>query len=506
MKGPDLGRSSLTVWCPLNQRSLLLFLALLVVAAVRLYGLAGAALPDYDSVRNWQIVQEVAAGNLTHLFHQGAPLFYLIFAPFVWLGGNFQVLQHINSFLAVAAVGSLATFVGREARLSAWETAGLALFIGTSVFLTFSGRDFTMNSGNLLVFAGLLRAHYRRLQAPSRSALLRAVVWLMLGISFNYRFLFTVPILAALELLHADGLLLQRGNAWRVLATLIGPFLVLGLVGWAAGLPLERHWPAVYYGLIMRGQPNLAGHTGIFRFDLLYYFYFLRDFESPLVLLTLLVAPVLWRRELFQQLRQPNLVRYLAVWGYCFLAGMSLLIKAPRGLLLAYGVFYALAFLTMRRLLPGKVLVTVLLLAIGFNLYRIQREVYAYAPTNYPQVAAWLRAHQVNKLLTTAGQGVIPFVAPMPVEVVTDERQLPSLRRQGYHYVLLDAYWHVAGIQRFNGLRQDPAVAAWPEPQLTAPLLFLEHSEYTGLTYHETLAQQQAAARDSFQLRVLELK
>lgn len=490
---------------PLNQRLLLLCLALLAVAAVRLYGLAEAALPDYDSVYNWQIVREVAAGNLTHLFHQGAPLFYLIFAPVIWLGGNFHMLQHANALLAVAAVGSLTTFVSREASLSAWQAAGLALFIGTSVFLTFSGRDFTMNSGNLLVFAGLLRTYYQRLKTPSRQTLLRATIWLMLGIGFNYRFLFTVPILVAFELLMADGLLLRRGNAWRVLAVLITPFVVLGLVSWAAGLPLQRQWPAVYYGLIMRGEPNLAGNVGIFRFDLLYYFYFLRDFESPLVLLTLLVAPVLWRRELFQQLWQTNLVRYLAIWGYCFLAGMSLLIKAPRGLLLAYGVFYALAFLSLRRLVSSKVLGVLVLLAVVFNLYRIEREVYSYAPTNYPWVAAWLQEQQVDKLLSTIGQGAAPFVAPVPVAVVTDEKQLPALRQQGYRYVLLDSYWRVAGVHRFDALRRQPVVAAWPELRLTSPLLFLEHSEYTGLTYHQTLAHQQAAARDSFQLRLIRL-
>jgi hypothetical protein len=220
----------------------------------------------------------------------------------------------------------------------------------------------------------------------------------------------------------------------------------------------------------------------------------------------LLIAPVLWRQELFQELRQPNLVRYLAVWGYCFLAGMSLLIKAPRGLLLAYGIFYVLAFLSMRRLLPGKALGVVILVAISFNLYRIQREVYAYAPTNYPQVTKWLQAQQANKLLSTVGQGLAPFAAPMPVTVVTHENQLPALRQQGYRYVLLDSYWRVAGVQQFNKLRQEIAVAAWPEPQLTAPLLFLEHSEYTGLSYHETLARQQAAARDTFQLRAIELR
>ncbi|WP_084446480.1 hypothetical protein [Hymenobacter roseosalivarius] len=490
----------------MNQRLLLLFLALLVVAAVRLYGLAGAALPDYDSVYNWQIVREVAAGDLTHLFHQGAPLFYLIIAPLVWLGGNFHFLQHANALLSVVAVGSLATFVGREARLSAWQTAGLALFIGTSVFLTFSGRDFTMNSGNLLVFAGLLRAYYHRLQVPSRQTLLRAAVWLMLGIGFNYRFLFTVPILVAFELLAADDLLLRRGNAWRVIAILVAPFVVLGLVSLVAGLPLQRQWLAVYYGLIMRGEPNLAGNVGIFHLDLLYYFYFLRDFESPLVLLTLLVAPVLWRRELFQRQQLPNLARYLAVWGYCFLAGMSLLIKAPRGLLLAYGVFYALTFLSLRRLVSGKVLGVLVLLAVGFNVYRIEREVYSYAPTNYPKVAEWLRNQRVAKLLSTIGQGAAPFVASMPVVVITDEKQLPALRQQSYRYVLLDAYWRVAGVQRFEALRRQPAVAAWPELQLTSPLLFLEHSEYTGLTYHQTLARQQAAARDSLQLRLIRLE
>jgi hypothetical protein len=38
---------------------------------------------------------------------------------------------------------------------------------------------------------------------------------------------------------------------------------------------------------------------------------------------------------------------------------------------------------------------------------------------------------------------------------------------------------------------------------LTAPLLFLEHSEYTSLGYDETLALQKAASRDSLQLRLI---
>ncbi|UOQ72065.1 hypothetical protein [Hymenobacter cellulosilyticus] len=60
---------------PTRKNALFLLLSLVLVAAVRLYGLRHAALPDYDSVRNWQIVQEIAQGNFRNLFHHGSPAF-----------------------------------------------------------------------------------------------------------------------------------------------------------------------------------------------------------------------------------------------------------------------------------------------------------------------------------------------------------------------------------------------------------------------------------------------
>ncbi|GAA3949403.1 hypothetical protein [Hymenobacter algoricola] len=482
-----------------------LLLALAAVAAVRLYGLAGAALPDYDSVRNWQIVQEVARGNLRNLFHHGSPGFSLLYAPVAWLTTDYRVFQHLNALLAVGAVGVLAAFVGREARLLPVETALLALLTGSSVFLTFSGRDFTMGSASLLVFAALLRAYYRRLRSPGRAPLLRATLWLTLGLSLNYKFLLTLPILAVFELLQQDGLLRQRGNGWRVLAILAGPYGLLSGIGMLAGLPWYR-WVGVYYTIAFPGAANAAGRTGTAQLDGLYYLQFLRDFESPLVLLALVVVPVLWRRELLVGLRRMNLLRYLALWAYCYLAGMSVLIKAPRGLLPAYGLFYALAFLSLRRVLPPRRLLVVALLAVGFNLYRVQREIYAYTPSHYADAAAWLRAHGGHRVASTVGQGLAPFQASADsLVVVTHESQLPALRRRGYRYVLLDAYWRVAQVPNFGALATRPALAAWPEPLLTSPLLFLEHSEFTGLSYRETLARQQAARCDSVQLRLLAL-
>ncbi|WP_044002845.1 hypothetical protein [Hymenobacter swuensis] len=487
----------------LTQHQLLwLVAALLLLLPIRLHGLAAAALPDYDSVRNWQIVQEIARGQLQHLFHHGSPAFALVYAPVAWLTTDYRVFQHLNAVVAVAAVGLLARYIARNAQLSGWQTGLLVLLMGTSVFLTFSGRDFTMSSWSLLCFAGLLGAYYQRLHFPAAGTLYRAGIWLMLGLCFNYKFLLTLPILAVLEWWRADGLLWRNGHWWRIAALLALPYLVLGAVGVAAGLPWYL-WPAIYYKVAFPDAANAAGRAATLHPDFLYYLRYLRDFESGLVWIGLL-GPVLLLRQL-RRGTPPGLELYLAVWGWCLLAGMSLLVKAPRGLLWAYGLWYALGLLQLRRL-PVLALAGVLLAAISLNLFRIQQEVYAYSPTSYPAVAAWLRTHAAGPVASSVGLGLAPFRTPNDtVRVLMQEQDLSALRRQGYHYVLLDAYWRVTNVQQFQQLQQQPAVAAWPEPLLTSPLLFLEHSEFTGLGYEETLRLQRAAQQDTVQLRLLKL-
>jgi hypothetical protein len=280
--------------------------------------------------------------------------------------------------------------------------------------------------------------------------------------------------------------------------------VVFGVVGVLAGLPWYR-WPAVYYNVLFPGAANASGRQGNVHLELTYYLRFLWDFESPLVLLALVSGPALWRRELFGGLRRINPVRFLVVWVYAYLAGMSLLIKAPRGLLLAYALLYALTFVSLRRVLPGRMLVVVVLAACGLNMYRIQREVYAYSRSSYPQVAQWLGQRQATRVAATVGLGLAPF-GPDSVVAITREGQLEKLRQRGFGYVLLDGYWRVTNVQQFDSLRRQVPVAAWPEPLLTSPLLFLEHSEYTGLTYQQTLDLQRTARQDSLQLRLYRLR
>ncbi|MDB5271483.1 MAG: hypothetical protein JWP58_4523 [Hymenobacter sp.] len=484
--------------------------ALVLVAMSRLWRLAEAGAPDFDSVRNWQITQQLAHGDFSQLFHHGSPGFNLFYLPIAVVVERFVVFQTINALLSVAGLGFFASWVSQKAHLSGPETAGLTLLGGTSLLLTFSGRDFTMSSLNLVLFAGLLRSHLARLQQPRPNALPWVALWLALGLSVDYKFLFTIPILLVLEWWQADGLWRQPRTWGRVLGILAAPYVLLGALGWLVGLPWYR-WLAFYVRVALPKTANLAGRQATLQPDFLYYLRYLGSFESPLLLAGLGLAAWLvlrqWQTGGRAATRQWTVLLYLLVWATLLLTGMSLVVKAPRGLLFAYLPLAVLAVLSGRRVLPGWALAGVLLAAVGQNMFRIQRELYAPLPTHYPQVAAWLRQHGATRVASTVSLGLAPYLdSQQRLAVVTDERQLAGLRRQGVQYVLLDGYRHVAGVARFDSLQAQQPVAAWPEPLLHRPLLFLEHSEFTGLGYAETLAACQAARADSLPLRLYQLQ
>ena len=485
-----------------------LLVALLAVAILRLWRLPEAGPPDFDSVRNWQVVQELARGDFTHLFHHGSPGFLLLFVPVALCTREFLVFQAINVLLGVAGVGWFAAWVARQARLAGPEAAGLVLLGGTGLLLTFAGRDFTMSSASVVVAVGLLRSHYARLHEARPQRLVRVAAWLALGLCINYKFLFLVPVLAVLEWWQADGLWRRAGG--RALLVLAAPYGLLGLLGVGVGLPWYR-WLGYYWRTVVPATANLAGRQATVHLDLGYYPRYLALFESPALLLGLAAALALvvgqYRRGQLRRRQPLPLLPYLLVWCACLLAGMSLLIKAPRGLLFAYLPLAALVVLGGRQLLPRWALLGGLLAAVSLNIYRVQTQLYAPLPGRYPAVAAWLRQHGATRVASTVGNGLAPYLGPgQTLTVITDERALAGLRRQGVQYVLLDGYWRVAGVARFDSLRRQVPVAAWPAPLLLQPLLFLEHSEFTGLGFDETLAASHAAATDSLPLRLYRLR
>jgi hypothetical protein len=482
-----------------------LVLALGLVLLIRLWRLPDGGLPSYDSVTSWQTAVAMGHGNGQVLFHHGAPGFGLLFAPLAWFTSDYRVYQVANAVIGVLSLGIFGHFVSRAAQLGPAPTAAVVLLAGTSLLLTNSGREFAESSLSLGVASGLMAAYYQRLHTHRPADLLRAVRWLAIGLCFSYKLLFVVPILVVLEWWAADGLLWQRGTWWKALAILAAPYVVLGAVGTLAGLPLLR-WPAIYYRLLFPKENNLAGSQAKINLEPLFYIRYLLDFE-PTMLAGLLVGLMVWARPAYWRRGRPlALAPYLLVWAVCLLLGLSVLAKAPRGLLFAFGPLAALLVLGGRRLLPAWAATLGLLAALGINLFILQRELLSRQLTHYPDAVAWLRAHHARRIATTVGIGITPFLDDsLQVSLISSEQPLAALRRQGYQYVLLDSYWRITNTARFDSLRRQRPAAAWPEPQLTAPFLFLEHAEYTGLSYDKTLANQRLAAQDSVQLRLYPL-
>ncbi|MGV3641079.1 MAG: hypothetical protein ACO1NZ_11205 [Adhaeribacter sp.] len=483
-----------------------LLTALLCVLA-RGYLLEETGLTDYDSVRNWQIMQEIGRGDFTHLFHHASPGFFLLFGLLAFFSDGVLPFIWLNMAFNLAGLLVLMRLCRHHLALGMPETFLLGLLAGLSVFSVSTGRNLATESLSVLLFLLLLERYLVRVLQQDRKALLQAAAWLALGLTVNYKLLLVLPVLAALELWQRDGLL-NRRTAWQLAAILAAPYLVFAAVALALGQPFYR-FPATVVSINHFTRPTPAQRTGRFNLDLLFYVRYLLEFEWPLLLAGTGLFPWLYRRELFGPARGRNktLLFFFLVISLIVL-GMHLLVKAPRGLMLVYGLLHVFTCLVLQRGLRLRWLVLAVLAAgVPGQLTRLQRHIYAYAPTSYPQVAAYLEQQGIRQVATTVGLNLLPYAQPrgIAVQAVVSPADLAALKARGFRYVLVDDYFRAAHVPGFEALRRQPALQAWPEPPLRSPLLYLDHAEFNGLGYRRVLANWQRAQADSLQLRLLRI-
>ena len=462
---------------------------------------------DYDSARNWQIVQEIGGGNFEHLFQHGSPTFFLFYACFTPWAPDFHFYILVNGLFNVLAILLIGRFIAQQFHLTAFYTFLLLVFTGLSSYLTANGRYFTIEASSLFLFAFLLPLYYKRFKEHNPQTFLQVAGLVAIGLTLNYKFLLLLPIALVLEFIYFNKALQKKHLVYGGLILLIPFAFYTGVAVWV-NLPFYR-FPAVYYTLIHNYQvPNPSSRVGFFNFDFAFYpKYFLR-FESPLVVAGILLYPVLNWRQIFVPVRKHP----IHVFGYLFwivilyIAGMHLLQKAPRGLFLVYSLLYALTFVSSLQLIRSRILVVGLItLSIIYQGFVLQREIYAYARTNYPEVITYLQQRKITKIASTVGLGITPYAqqANIQVKLVFNEAELPVLKAQGYRYVLLDDYYLAANIQKFKKLEKSIPVTVWPEPSLMVPYLYLDQSEFTGFSYQQALQSRQYAVQDSIQLRLL---
>ncbi|RDC63848.1 hypothetical protein [Adhaeribacter pallidiroseus] len=462
---------------------------------------------DYDSARNWQIVQEIGNGHFEHLFQHASPTFFLFYACFTFFALNFQFYILVNCLFNVLAILLIGRFVALQVNLTAFFTFLLLIFTGLSGYLAINGRYFTIEAPSLFLFAFLLPQYYKRFREHSYSAFLQVAGLLAIGLTINYKFLLLLPIALVLEYIYFDRALQKKHLIYSGLILLL-PFVFYAGIAALVNLPFYR-FPAVYYTLIHNYQvPNPSARVGFLNVDLSFYLQYFLRFESPLVVAGLFLFPLLFRRQIFIPWRKTT----IHVWGYLFwiillyVAGMHLLQKAPRGLFLVYSLLYAITFVSSLHLIRNRILLVGLIsTSIIYQGFVLQKEVFAYANTSYPLVVNYLQHRHITKLASAVGLGITPFAqkANLEVTLVFNEAQLPALKAQGYRYVLLDDYYLAANILNFKKIEKITPVATWSESSLMVPYLYLDQSEFTGFSYEQALQARQHAVQDSIQLRLI---
>ncbi len=489
-----------------------------LVLLARLWRLTEAPLPDYDSARNWLTIQALANGQWTDLFRHASPTYYLLHLPLAdWLAADFHRGQVLNALLSAGAAVLLARLVGRRAALPPLDTALLTLLIGLGTNATFSGRDFAITSPALLISVGVLWFYEHRLRCLSWRALLGATALLAIGLTINYKLVLLLPVAALLEWRHRpDGVLTVRRALWLG-AVLLAPFVVYMSVAVAVGLPWWR-LPATWVGIVLPRTANAAGRGGTVSPDLGFYLLYLLRFESPLLLIGLLSGPWLIRTAHRRGAPLEHLLR-LSWWlSASLLALLTFFIKAPRGLSFAYGPLMALGALAIwqvcgpdrrgiARALLGLALVGQVA-GLWLHLWRFYPPLPLGQTPPYQQVATYLWAHGARHVPTTAGLALAPYATPLGirVEASTTPAALVEALAQGTaadSFLLLDGHRYALALNRLNPDSSGATVLRFREPSWCCPLLWLEHAEYTGRSFNQTLQACREQQTEAAELRLV---
>ncbi|MGB3617854.1 MAG: hypothetical protein WBA12_07020 [Catalinimonas sp.] len=476
-------------------RRTLLPAAVLVLLFVRLYRLAGGALWSYDAAANWDAARRIAAGDLSRMFTHAAPSTQFLFGGLATFLPHFYRHECINIAVGVAALLLWSRWCARRWGWSPAESAAWLLWTGTTFFLTATNREISGQMAALGLTAGALLA-------------LQRGHWTWAALLFGGAFTFYYMALTFLPV----GLLLarERWHEHRLVgwAKLVGvgllPPLLYVAVGTLAGLRWY-HYPAGVvlwtFGRLLTpwlepaNVPDESYYSVSIFGNLGFYVRYLWSFEQPLLLLSVPVVAVAFRRMSW------------AGWAAAaYLLLMVLVLpRAPRVLLFVVPLTYGVAWVAWRRVLPRFSWV-VPALGLCWNGWALVQWVYPYDTTSYDELADYLREQGIDRLVTTVGRGVEAFAPEVAVTAALDPETVGVQRALGVRYLLVDDYHRVAGVAGFGPYAAGREVWSAHEPSLLLPLLHLEHAEFADRSYREVMELHRTMRADTVHLRLIRLE
>ncbi len=506
------------------------FLLCLFLWFLRVWNLEKIGLQEYDSVYNFLVIRQISEGNFENLFQHLSPSFFLFFAGIYKIFPHFLVLEYANAVLNVLAVWFFVAWLSKIFSYSFFQKTLFLLFVGLSTYGVYGTRSLTIEAMSSLLFVGILWTYFEK-----KWLFFFAILGFMLTV--NYKILLFVPFVFVVFLIS----FLSRNNIslrnviskifhlcksfhLQNLFLLIIPMFFYQILGMILGVSWKSYpaqWLFVFVG---RKASNVWHEAPFWYFDLDYYFQYLFCFESPVLLLGLIGSVGFVH---FEQAKAYSTVKKTLLFMAIFsLLEMSFLAKAPRGILFILPILHFLAFETVKQvfdampsLLSSKMpfqkfhffkkwsFYFVFFLLFFYQFYLLKTHIYDYTESNYPKMVEYLTEKKITKLVGTVGINIQAFLPQsIDYQIIRFEKEIPNWQKKGYEYCLIDDYHRLVGAEVFDSLRSLKPMIEFGEPTLHSPLLYLEHCEFTGMTFEQALQTQKQVSQDLSNLRLVKLE
>ncbi|MCU0438222.1 MAG: hypothetical protein MUC49_09910 [Raineya sp.] len=386
-----------------------------------------------------------------------------------------------------------------------------AIFLAFSSFIFTSSHYFSIESLSLLSSGILWSQVYIFLKNHSYKTSKNAFfigIWCGITLLINYKFIVVLPFMTLALWTIKNDIRLNKTLFFKVICyTSIGfiiPIIFLMILGSILGLAWYQYPATLYSIFLVSGNPNPTSY------EFGYYFSYFLYFENFLIVIVFIGRLFLWRLISFSIIEKFLMIVFIGVFVImCFLP------KAPRGLIFVLPLIYIWLFIFIENfqekvyfsLLKKRILVGLFWISSTLQIYRVFTNLYFYKETSYPKVAQYLKNEKAKVVFTTLGAGIYPYLdKSVRLEILRDISDTIKFNQfTGKKYLLYDAFCETAGHKSLYVLKQKEAILKYPEKSILAPSLFLENSEYTGISFQKSLELQQNMRKEKYQLLLIPL-
>lgn len=474
---------------------------------LRTFKLFDVGLFDYDSVWSYLVAKEVAMGQFINLFSHRSPSLYLFYAPFTLLFSDYHWLIVINMCFNIGAIIVFAYWISQKLTLDELHFPFLVLFMGSSLYMVHASRLFSYDNPSLFFAVLSFIYFYNYTETDKKKAFYIAIVFFTISFTFNYKTILLSPLLVGY-------LILKQREKINLKLLIYGTLIFLSIcliyciIGFFLGLPIYIY-PASFFGFLLSPDLNAANRVGFFSADFDFYFRYLIQYESPLIIISFLVTPWIIIKKLAKKEELKSVVVYLFILCYLFVVLMSFAIKAPRGISFAIPIIYFFSYWVLLQLVKNKWLViTIVILHTIFMDYQAKWNIYDFSQTNYQQLTTYLKNNNISKIGTTLGINCKPFLENENIEVYTLFKPSDSTKliENKVDYILIDDYYQIAGATNLGIFEQYQKVFEINEPTMQYPMQFLEHAEFNGKNYSEIQLEIDKAKTQNYGLRLVKFR